>query len=210
LLRADAQLLLAFPAWLTRPGIPEDREDLIRAAAEQTSMRYVGLEPKAVRYETPAFERAAMRARGIAGTPPDWRVGDLLTLKRTSQPSRAPEMSQEHEWRATEIDAIPLRARASCPATGDRLLGTLVHGDVLASVSGRAPERAQAALWTSRNRVYRSADPGTLVSVVQAIADHMPLPRGPEIEASARMIANIVAAERREHGLPVHDVSVAR
>jgi hypothetical protein len=208
-LRADAQLLLAFPARLTRPGIREDRENLVRAAAKHAGMRFVGVEPKALRYDTPAFERAAMCARGIPGTPTDWRVGDLLTLERTSRPSRARDMSHAHDWLAVEIDAIPLRAQALCPPSGDRLLGALVDGDVLASVSGRAPERSQAALWTSRNRVYRSADPRTLVSVVRAIADHLPLPRDPEIQASARMIADIVALERREHGLPVRDVAVA-
>jgi hypothetical protein len=207
LLREDARLLLAFPAGLTRPGIPDEREELVKAA-ELGGMMLLGVEPNALRYDTPAFERAAMLARGVPGTPVDWRVGDLLSLRRTSTPSPSMPLSQEQDWVAVEIDSIPLRARASSQPGGDRLIGRLVDGDVLATVSGRAPERALAALWTSRNRVYRSAEPSVLASVLQDVADGLPIPNDPEIEAAARTIAKIVVLERREHGLPTRDAPV--
>ena len=207
LLRRDAQLLLAFPAGLTRPGILKERDELVKAV-ELGGMMLLGVESNALRYDTPAFERAAMLARGIPGTPTDWRVGDLLSLRRTSAPPPSTPLSHEQDWVAVEIDLIPLRARASSPPGGERLIGRLVDGDVLATVSGRAPKRALAALWTSRNRVYRSAEPNILASVLQNLADGLPIPNDPEIKAAARTIAEIVELERREHGLPTHNVPV--
>jgi hypothetical protein len=201
LLREDAQLLLAFPAGLTRPGMLEERAELVKAA-ERSGMTLLDAEPNVVRYTTPAFERAAMLARGMPGIPADWRVGDLLSLRRTSAPLRPTRSSHPADWVAVEIDSIPLRARACVPPDGDRLIGRLVAGDVLASVSGRAPERARAALWTSRNRVYRSVDPSTLASILQDLAQGRALPSDPEMQAATRTIGEIVALERREHRLP--------
>jgi hypothetical protein len=207
LLREDAQLLLAFPAGLTRPGILEERKELVKAV-ELGGMMLLGVESNALRYDTPAFERAAMLARGIPGTPEDWRLGDLLSLRRTSAPSPSIPFSHEQDWVAVEIDSIPLRARASSPPGGKSLIGRLVDGDVLATVSGRAPEREFAVLWTSRNRVYRSAEPSVLASILQDVADGLPITNDPEIKAAARTIAKIVELERHEHGLPTRDAPV--
>jgi hypothetical protein len=208
-LRADAPLLLTFPASLTRPGIVENRDEL-KMAAQRSGMSLMGMEANVVRYDTPAFERAAMHARGIPGTPADWRVGDLLSLAQTSQPAIAKPARPEEDWVAVEIDAIPLRTRPSTPPRGEPLIGQLVDGDVLQTVSARAPERTHAALWTSRNRIYCSSDPKTLASVLRTVADGgLQLPSDPETQAATLLIADIVARERREHGLPARNKELA-
>ena len=204
LLRAGAQLLIAFPAALTRPGISEERRRLL-AAAENAGMTLVATETSALLYDTPAFERAAMTARGLPGVPPVWRVGDLITLTRTSQSVSSPRFKQEQDWLAAEIGSIPLRARPSSQPSGAQLIGELVPGDILATVSGRAPERNRAALWTSRNRIYRSADPHKLARLLNALAAGSPPPNDPTLRSSAKLINEIVALERSEHGLPARD-----
>jgi hypothetical protein len=146
-----------------------------------------------------------MNARGLHGIPPAWRVGDLITLARTSQPLPSHPAKQEQDWLAAEIDSIPLRVRPASPPSGEQLIGELVPGDVLTTVSGRAPERDRAALWTSRNRIYRSADPRKLAQLLNALAAGSPPPNDPALRASARLINEIVALERSEHGLPTRD-----
>ncbi len=206
-LRPDGQLLLAFPARLTRPEVLKDHENLVEGATRD-GMTLRHIESNALRYDTPPFERSAMIARGIPGTPEDWRLGDLWSLQRTSRPRDSPPTVRDERWLAIEIDSIPLRLRPDTAASGTLLLGQLVDGDVLPTVSGRAPERALAALWTSRNRVYRSAEPKALATVLRDLADGVPLPSDPEVQAAARRVVDIVAVERHEHHLSTRETPV--
>jgi hypothetical protein len=124
------------------------------------------------------------------------RRAHLITLRRGDSPAPPRRTVDELAWVGCEIDEIPLRVRASAPATGDALLQPLLDGAILPSVSRRDPRREQAALWTSRNRVYASADPPALVHALScsAVAD-----RPPQLRAE---LSQILAAERAEHGLP--------
>jgi hypothetical protein len=199
MLGTGGALILSFPASLTRPGVEGERADFLDRAAT-LGLDRAGHERLALRYETPPFEFAAMGAAGLPSPPPEWRRGDLLTLglcRRVNRP-RCPQGAAE-PWLAHQFEQIPVRVRPSAPASGSQLIGTLLAGDILPSVSRRSPLRSEAALWTSRNRVFVSSDPRRLAEILAAAE------RGePQAGAAAEVLARVrslVALERREHGL---------
>lgn len=195
MMRPRATLLLAFADPLTRPGADDDLAAIL-LSAKQDGLDLLEVATGACRYQMPPYERAAFTAAGLPGIPADWRLGGLITLRRGDSPAPPRCTVEELTWVGCEIDEIPLRVRASAPATGDALLQPLLDGAILPSVSRRDPRREQAALWTSRNRVYASADPPALVHALScsAVAD-----RPPQLRAE---LSQILAAERAEHGLP--------
>ena len=195
LMRPAATLLLAFADRFTRPGAPEDLAQILRLAL-QNGLEPTAVEPGGCRYLMPPYERAALTAAGLPGIPEDWRRGALITMRRDGSRCSDRRTTEESCWRALEIDQIPLRVRGEAPAFGRGMLTPLLDGEILPSVSRRDPRRAQAALWTSRNRIYASADPPALA---RALADTAALGAHP---ALAAQLADVVEIERHEHGLP--------
>ncbi|HEY4778843.1 MAG TPA: hypothetical protein VIH47_04545, partial [Solirubrobacterales bacterium] len=192
-------LLLSFPAELTRPAVDLERDGYLQALGEE-GLASVGREALTCRYETPPFEYAAMAAAGLSCPPPDWRRGDLLSLRRTGPPPGPRPMAEESPWAGFVVDQIPLRVRVSAPAMGSELLGGLVPGDVLPSVSRRVPVRDQVALWSSRNRIFSSTEPERLGAILANLAAGEEPPVGVEAQV-AEQLRELVRRERREHGL---------
>jgi hypothetical protein len=195
-LREGGMLLVAMPSALTRPGIAGERQELIDVSVQaglSLSDEHTGV----LRYVAPPFEQAAMSAAGIPGLPEDWRRADLWTLSAV-KPRRflRPADTAAH-WRRIEVEMIPLRVREDAPPLGSELLGNLVDGDVLASVSARVPERKTAALWTSRNRVFCSSDPPRLAALARRLEGRL-RPDPADIETAYRLLC-LVAVERAEH-----------
>lgn len=200
LMRPQATLLLAFADPLTRPGADDDLAAIL-LSAKRDGLDLLEVSTGACRYQMPPYERAAFTAAGLPGIPADWRLGGLITLRRSDSPAPSRRTIEEPPWIGCEIDEIPLRVRATAPTIGDALLQPLLDGAILPSVSRRDPRRDQAALWTSRNRIYASADPPALAHALSrgAVAD---LPR--ELRAE---LSGILEAERAEHGLPARAVT---
>jgi len=192
-------LLLSFPAELTRPAVDVERGAYLQGLGED-GLASVGHEALACRYETPPFEYAAMAAAGLSCPPPDWRRGDLLSLRRAGPLPEPRPNAEESQWAGFLVDQIPLRVRVSSPAVGSELLGSLVPGDVLPSVSRRVPVRDQVALWSSRNRIFSSSDPERLAATLAKLAAGEELPTGVEAQVGDQLI-DLVRRERREHGL---------
>lgn len=92
---------------------------------------------------------------------------------------------------------IPLRVWEDAPPLGSELLGSLVEGDVLASVSARVPERKTAALWTSRNRVFCSSDPPRLAALARRLEGGLS-PDPADAETAYRLL-DLIVVERAEH-----------
>jgi hypothetical protein len=194
LMRPGAKLLLAFADSLTRPSADDDLAAVLLSAGRD-GLHLVERETGTCRYQMPPYERAAFTAAGFPGIPTDWRLGGLITLRRDERPAPPRRTVAEPQWVGCEIDGIPLRVRPSAPAVGDTLLQPLLDGAILPSVSRRDLRREQAALWTSRNRIYASSDPPALARALSS-SERADLP--PELRAD---LAGILATERAEHGL---------
>lgn len=214
-----ATILFALPPLGTRPGIELERREVLDWAAS-CGLRPRGVQTGVLGYLTPPFERAALIARGIPGTPEGWRRGDLLVLdaRPAALPARPPVPVER--WHAARIDDLPVRVRVDDPPgslaiTAASLLGSLVDGDVLATVSRRTAVRKQTRLWTSRNRVFASSHPELLAAIVDAAAAgaspaasaarHLRRRIGRDetraVNSVASQLHHLINQERREHRL---------
>jgi hypothetical protein len=200
LLRPGGALLLAFAGPLTRPGIEHDRAAILDGARAD-GFTIEATDPRGCRYVTPPFEYAAMASAGLHGLPPEWRSGELITLRRGDAPTPPRRAMAVEDWAALEVDNIPLRVRATAPPCGSALLSSLVDGDVLATVSRRARVRESAALWTSRNRIFASSEPPRLAQLLRVVAAGDLSDLGDDERDAAAAIRAVVRRERGEHRL---------
>jgi hypothetical protein len=219
LLRPRGLVLASFPPLAMRPRVAVEREEILRnAVGAGLVVDYE--EPLALRYATPPFERAAYAAAGIRTVPDDWRRGDLLSLRKTDADSAEHPVppNDRPQWEFVDIDEIPLAVlnlQAGSKAVVQPLLEPAVPGAILPTVSRRDSARADAVLWSSRNRIYTSAAPVVLRAVVRSLAGgdnavhaakrvlERRLTRAEEenVVATANQIRDLIRTEREEHGL---------
>jgi hypothetical protein len=158
----------------TRPDVEAERAELFDWA------RSVGLELEDVAegstmYVTSPFEANALRAAGIKNVPWRWRRGSLARFRRTHCRTLAarPPAPDDREWREIAVGPVRWRIRAAqpvmAPEASPELLGMIVEGDVLPSVSRRHPARQHADVWTSGNRIYRCHHPHMLRMLLEAL-----------------------------------------
>jgi hypothetical protein len=171
-----APVLLAQPPLATRPGILPERARIL-AFAKTAGLDVTRIRPAALRYHSPPFERAALRASGLLGVvPATWRHGDVIELRRTetAPPERRSGMARE-TWREVILDGARIRFRLdqhdSGNATADPRLIQLIDADILPSVSRRDPRRSQVRVWTASNRVFGCRTPVLLAALAAALAD---------------------------------------
>ncbi len=156
-------LLLAMPAIGTRPGILEEhvrnREWCGRLGFELEQVD-CGVLP----YETPLFERNALRAAGILNVPSDWRRGDLWILRKTrANRARWPGDIGRTSWSEHRFGQVRLRVDRGVGDQGaSPALVSLVPGDVLPTVSRRDVRRPNARVWTTGNRIFGCSAPEEL------------------------------------------------
>ena len=169
--RSGAVVLVGLPPLGIRPGVAGER-DAFDVFAKRQGFDRVGLEESVVGYETPFFEGNALAAAGVH-VPVVWRRGDLALYRRRrgSEGSRAPGPPREC-WVEVEIEGMRIRIRTDVEMPGSRQgLQSLVHGDVLPSVSRRDRRRTRANVWTSGNRIYRSGNPMAVLEAAYACRD---------------------------------------
>jgi hypothetical protein len=157
--RDGAQVLMSAPPLGLRAGGAEERKKLLEMA------RGLGLElreqqPAALRYRSPAFELAALRAAEVGMWLPDWRTGDLFTLSVAGQPQRPSNKLRARPTFELTLGGVRVRIQAERPVGATEELRAVHVGEVLPSVSARDPRRVEGNLWTSGNRVF-SIDPKT-------------------------------------------------
>jgi hypothetical protein len=198
LLRANGRLFLSTPPLGTRPGIQREREELL-VLAERVGLTVRSTRPAALRYASPPFERAALRAAGLAAfLPTDWRQGDLLVFERTGDVAAPRPVSSERRWTERILDGVRIQIDDGAPATGtDPALVSLIDGDVLPSVSRRDARRGGVRVWTSGNRVFGCAAPIRLVEVLDGIIAGRALQRPEGLAATS--IRALVRRERTEY-----------
>lgn len=150
LCRPSALVLVSVPPVGTRPGVIEERQDLIQLAASK-GLIHVDERPRALNYQTPLFERAAFEAAGIKAALPNWRWGDLLSFKKQG-PCEYKRPMRRQAFEVT-LGGIRLRLLLTKGAT-DATLVPIHSKEVFPSISARAPGRARANLWTTTNRAF--------------------------------------------------------
>jgi hypothetical protein len=198
-------VLFSFAGALTRPGIGAEVSAILDEASRE-GLALAEVETGACRYDMPAFEQAAFAAAGRPGIPAGWRRGDLYRFevvgRRTTRPRRARGDLMMDDWKAVEIDSVPLRVRSTAPPTGGSLISSLVDGDILPTVSRRDPRRDRVALWSPCNRVFASNDPATLEQLVlELIRNGTAAGANPAFEG----LRTLVRLERFELGLEESD-----
>ena len=196
----------SFPPPLTRPGVPTERANIVENAM-RAGLLVEDESSLALRYETPPFEAAAFTAAGLPLVPEAWRRGDLLTFRRRGRSAPASLALPDEGWRFFTIDQIPIAVRATV-AGATELFAPAIAGATLPTVSRRHPARAQAALWSSRNRIYGTREPALLTAVVRALAEGVTdrmatfgIEEEEKVATLANEVRDLVAIERKEHGL---------
>lgn len=169
--RAGGFVLISLPPDGARPTAEADRQAAI-GLGRRLGLALVEHKPLSISYETPFFERNALRAAGITTTPPRWRRGDLVLFRKVGAPSLPAPNSQRGRLRTeVAVGRMRLFIRTSGHAPGgDAELSTIVAGDVLPSVSRRDPRRPLANVWTSGNRVFRTDNPQLLLEAALSCA----------------------------------------
>lgn len=185
LTRVGGQVLLSLPPEGTRPGIQAERADVL-GSATTFGLRLVGIEPRALAYRMPPFERNALVAAGLSAVPSDWRHGDLATFRvveKTGQP-RPIALIESDDWDEQAVRSVRIKCR-KCPADDfrDPTLSSLVAGDMLTSVSRRDPARAAVDVWTSGNRVFRCSGSAVFRTILHGLAHD----REPEMAVSTAL-----------------------
>jgi hypothetical protein len=179
--RTGGFILASIPPLGTRPGIAEERTKLLEFSS-RLGLDLIGIQPAQLPYRSPPFERNALHAVGAAGTPVDWRRGDLAVFaKRGSPRSPRPTVSSSAGAAWCDVSFSAPRVRVSPKQSGgfsDPRLSPIIEGDVLPTVSRRDPRRKAARVWTSGNRVFACRGSDIFLVVARALASgHAPRTR---------------------------------
>jgi hypothetical protein len=170
LCRDGALVWLCQPTPATRPGVEAERVELYERMVD-LGLRVEATHAGTVRYQMPHFEAMSLRLAGAElAVPRDWRVGDLLVLRKIGVP-RSVEVREYRELPWREACFGPVRIKLRTTDAGD--LVPLVPGDVLDTVSRRDPIRPRVGFWTSGNRVFGLADPERVGNLIACCHDDL-------------------------------------
>lgn len=156
----------------TRPTAHIDRTRLLGHCARIGTLEIF---EDAVLYDTPLFEREALRAAGIE-MHEAWRVADLIRLRVEYPPGRRRLKAPECAWRevriGNQIVAVRELDRAQTFAHDVGLLARVpgTVGWVLDSVSRRDGRWQYINVCTTRNRVAATTDPLRLLGAAATLA----------------------------------------
>lgn len=185
-----ATVTLSLAPLHTRPTIKTERDELW-ARASDLGFVLRSLERGALRYETPPFERSALRAAGVPAIP-DWRVGDLATMEMVRRTVADRPSLHRQGWRSARLDRTELRFREVASEVVDPRLIRIVANDTLDSVSTRDERRGSVQVWSALNRVYGCLNPSMCHAIALAVSA-----RKDPIEAASRHVgAQLSPVER--------------
>jgi hypothetical protein len=170
--RPGALVLVCQPSVATRPGVADERAQLIDKLSLY-GFDLCKIHENAARYTMPHFEAMSLRmTAGNVSIPHDWRTGDILELRREGLLAVGADDVLAPIERWSEARFGPVRIKLRVTAEWD--LGHIVPNDVLDSVSRRDPVRAKIGFWTSGNRVLTLKNPDTIGKLIEFChADYM-------------------------------------
>jgi hypothetical protein len=166
-------LLVSLPAIGTRPGVSHEWENILKWTNE-LGLVLINKEDSALPYRTPFFELNALHAEGINNVPQEWRKGDLLIFRNdNNQNTKKPEFNNVNGWAEALVGNVRFKIRVDkrreYTEFTDPSLNKIIDGDILPTVSSKDERRSKAIVWTSGNRIYHCAGPGTLFKIMQAL-----------------------------------------
>lgn len=209
--RPGGVVLISLPPDGARPSAKADREATI-AFARRLGLALVEHAPLTIRYETPFFERNALRAAGIC-PPPQWRRGDLIVFRKARASLRPPvSSSRRRDWTEVSIGRMRLFIRDAGEGRSDEThLVALVDGDILPTVSRRDERRGAANVWTSGNRIFHTDNPQLVLEAALSCAGEAlgsgfqpglwgSMARREALERVATGLRELAAVEEQEEG----------
>ena len=206
--KLGGSMLISFPPEGTRPSAANDLKEVLRwcqnAGAELIEHR-----PGILPYRSPLFEINALAMHEIHNVPWDWRRGDLLVLKKSSDAQLPcpiiPNLG--HHWHEFKIGLVRVKVRFGKDSQGDAGLRPVAGTPVLPSVSTHYPGRENANVVTTGNRFLYTCAP----NIVKGVFEEMSLKNrdafknkavaAPDQDGSAKLkaqIENLLEQETRE------------
>ena len=96
--RIGGYVFIVRPGNGTHAGMQEEWRSLVRNG-NRLGLKYVRIEPFAIRYESPYFEENSLRREGIRNVPQDWRRASLARFVKVREHSETlPETDNLEEW----------------------------------------------------------------------------------------------------------------
>lgn len=209
-------VVVSLPPRGTRPQV-ESELNSIYEWATQLGLRIQQLDEGRLCYETPPFERNALRAAGLHLNSHGWRKGTLCVFRsvRRCNVGRPNACPRAVNWTEATLHGTRLRFREDGRAGfGDPSLVSVVSGDILPSVSRRHRLRGLADVWSSGNRIFRCCAPGVLRMIAnalakgdnpaEAVAMRLAFPMSRRnitlVTEAAKQLIDLTALERAERG----------
>lgn len=164
-LKPNGYIILSFPPAGTRPSARDDLSHVVNWCSGVGIQLEEHLESQ-LPYRSPLFEVNALKAENLYGVPLNWRRGDLLVLKLIEKvivprPS-IPEISAN--WIENRFGLVRIKIREDLRFLNTHLT-PVGNSAVLASVSSRHPDRANANIVTSGNRFLQTEFPRELTAL---------------------------------------------
>ena len=179
LVRDGGHVFMPLFGALTRPAAVSERNSILQLSEDYGAVEIL---PRFIEYETPLYEREALRASQLPlNCACPWRVADLIVVTKHVDADLGDlqwnSSNRSFGWlefvvggqivsmlRASlKMDDAPINATPSIePVPG-------VSDWVLDSVSARDARRRNVDIWTSRNRVARLSRPNALLRLISQL-----------------------------------------
>jgi hypothetical protein len=172
----NSYVLMSVPPIGTRPGVEKELKALVLWMKQSLGFTLMHVDEGVLPYQSPTFERNALRAEGLANILSEWRRGDLWIMKTSAAgvnliPRPTPPQIETY-WHENVIDNVRFKVRLIEHDTQcfDPSLRTIVEEDILPTVSRRDARRHSVDLWTSGNRVFATASAQLLHVIIRALS----------------------------------------
>lgn len=113
-------IFCVMPPRFTRATAEKETQELLRVLEMHYGMEKISYHSNTVSYHTPPFEINVLKMHGIECLPPNWRVGDLLVVKKTKVVQHDIEdlTVYQEAWDEFIIDAIRIKIRRTTESIG--------------------------------------------------------------------------------------------
>ena len=149
--------LALFPLFAKRAALRE--RTAIFSYAQNNGIDLIELSQGILRYETPLFEKTALKQVNYEQESSLWRIGDLATFFVSNKTGKDVAVNiEEGSWIEFVFDKskIKLRHREPIPPYYEQpsIIQLLPNSPFLPSVSRKYNDRDKIDLWTSRNQAF--------------------------------------------------------
>lgn len=159
IVKINGIIICVLPPRYTRKSIEEEYQKL-EEYINTFGIKKVHYYKNKVTYNTPPFERNALRENGIYCLPRDWRTGDVLIAKKAiinTLPKNAIFISED-KWDEISIGIVRYKLKTEHNLkviSFDLIIDRIYKNDVYPSVKRSKAESEKAInVWTSGNRVF--------------------------------------------------------